>query len=66
METDTALVRAYGIVVLDTVAHVGLHLSFVVDPSNPEREHSIGDTQPFDEVVAIKFGVFVIHLFDSR
>ena len=65
METDAAFVRANGIVVLDAVAHVGLHVALVVSPRDAELVHAIGDAQTLDEVHLIELGVLVVLFFDS-
>jgi len=65
VETDTAFVRADGVVVLYTVTHVGLYLAFVVDPSYTEREDSVGNAQSLDQVVTVKLGVLVVSLLNG-
>ena len=64
MEADTALVGAYGVVVLHAVAHVGLYLTLVVHPCDTERVDAVGDTETFDEVYFVKLGVLVVLFFD--
>ena len=41
MEADTSLIRADGVVVLNTVTHVGLHVAFIVYPSYTELVYSV-------------------------
>ena len=65
VETDAALVRADGVVVLHTVAHIGLHVALVVGPRDAELIHAIGNAETFDEVHLIELGVFVVLFFDS-
>ena len=60
MEADTALVWAYGIVVLDAVAHIRLHVALVVNPVDAELYNAVGHTQTLDEVVAVELGVLVV------
>ncbi len=60
METDTAFVRANGIVMLDTVAHVVLDFAAVVYPTYTEREDAVGNTETFNEVVTLEFGIFIV------
>ena len=48
VETDTAFVRADSVVVLNTVTHVCLNITFVVHPSYTELKYSIRNTQAFD------------------
>lgn len=64
METDTALVRANGVVVLDTVTHVRLNVTLVVDPVHAELYHPVRHTETLDEVVAVEFRMFVVLFLD--
>ena len=64
METDTAFVRADGIVVLYAVTHVGLDVAFVVHPGHAELIYTVRNTQPFDEVHFVEFRMFVVFFFD--
>ncbi len=64
METDTALVGAYSVVVLNTVAHVGLDLALVVHPCNTELINSVGNAKTFYQVSLVKLGVLVIFFLD--
>ncbi len=64
METDTAFVRADCIVMLDTVSHVGLDLTFVIHPSYTEGKNTVGDTKTFDQIALFEFGMFIVSLFD--
>ena len=65
VETDTAFVRADSVVVLYTVTHVGLDVTFVVHPSDAELVYAIWNTQTFNQVYFVEFRVFVVFLFDS-
>lgn len=65
METDTAFVRANGVVMLNTVPHVGLHLTFVVDPGDTEREDAVGNAKTFNQVVTVELGVFVVSFLNG-
>ena len=65
METDTSLVRTDGVVVLNTVAHVVLDLSLVINPRHAERENTVGYAEALDEVVTLKFRMFVVFILDS-
>ena len=64
METDAALVGADGIVVLHAIAGVHLHIAVVISPCYAECEDSVGDTEALDEIVRLKFGVFVVLLLN--
>ena len=50
METDSSFVRTYSIVVLDAVAHIGMHISLIICPGHPKRENPIGNTEPLDQI----------------
>ena len=64
METDTTFVRADGIVMLYTVAHIGLYVAFIIYPSDAELVYTIRNTQTFNQVSFLEFGVFVVLFFD--
>ena len=65
METDTTLVRTDGIIVLNTVAHVILHLTLVINPRNAEREDAVRNTQTVNQIISFKFGILIIDIFNS-
>ena len=50
---------------LDAVAHVVVHLAFVVDPADAEGEDAVGDAKTLDEVFGLKLRVFVIDVLDG-
>ncbi len=60
METDAAFIRADGLVELDAVAEIGLHVAVVVDPCHAESKYSVRFYHPFDDTCLFKFGVLVI------
>ena len=60
METDTAFIRADGIVVLHTVAHIVLHAPLIVDPRHTEREYAVGDAQTLYQIVAFELGMLIV------
>ena len=64
VETDTAFVRADCIVMLDTISHIGLDLTFVIHPGYAERKNTVGDTKTFDQIALFEFRMFVVSLFD--
>ena len=66
METKTSFVRANGVVVLNTVTHIVLHIAFVVHPCYTELNEAIWNTQALDEIVFLKLGVLVILFLDGR
>lgn len=63
METDSSLIGANSIVVLYPIAHIGLHISRIVYPSNPEGVYFIGNDQSLDQVRFLKLWMLVINLF---
>jgi hypothetical protein len=65
VEADTTLVRANGIVVLDTVAHVGLDVTIVVHPSDTELINTIRNAEALDEVDLVELRMLVVLLLDG-
>ena len=65
METDTTFVRADGIVMLYTVPHIGLYVTFVVYPCNAELVYAVGNAKTFNQVGFVEFGVFVVLFFNG-
>ncbi len=66
METNTAFVRANGIVELHTIAEVGLNITFVVHPSNTERKDTVGFNQAFYDFSFLELWMLVIDIFDGK
>lgn len=54
METDATLVRANGIIELNAITEIVLHLAFVVDPGYTECNDAIGLNHAFDNLVAFE------------
>ena len=65
METDSSFVRTYSIVVLDAVAHIGMHISLIICPGHPKRENPIGNTEPLDQIAFFKLDIPIIGIFDG-
>ena len=65
METNGAFVRANGIVMLNTIAHVGLNIALVVYPCYTERYNTIWNAKALNKVGAVEFWVTVVLLLDS-
>ena len=65
VETNAAFVRADGVVVLHTVAHVGLYVAFVVNPCHAELNQSVRNAQALNEVGFLKLGMLVVLFFDG-
>ena len=65
METDTALVGTNGVVVLDTVTHVGLNLTLVIHPCYTELVNSVGDTEALNQINLVKLRVLVVLFFNG-
>ena len=62
METETALIRTYRTVKLNTETSVYLNLSVVINPGNAECDNSFRLYQSFDKACLFIFRV----LFDYR
>ena len=65
METNTAFVGTNGVVMLNAVAHVGLHLTLIISPSDAELNHSVGNAEALYQIIFFKLGVFVVLFFDG-
>ena len=65
METDAALVRTDGVVVLYAVAHIGLHVALVVYPCHTERNDAVGYAKTLYKVCTVELGVTVVLFFNS-
>lgn len=64
METDTTLVWANDVVVLDAVTHVGLYVTLVVNPRNAELNNAIWNAEALNEVGLVKLWMLVVLLFN--
>ncbi len=62
---QTAFVRADGVVVLDAVSHVGLHIPLVVHPCHAELIDTVGHAKALNEVGLLEFRVFVVLLLNG-
>ena len=60
MEAYAALVGANGVVELYAIAQIGLHLAFVVHPSDTEGENAVWLNQSLYDFCLFKFGVLVV------
>ena len=60
VEAQTALVGADGVVELDAVAGIDLHLAPVVHPDHLEGERAVGLHDAFRDAVGLEFGVLVV------
>ena len=72
METDAALVGADGVVELNAVADVVLHLALVVEPGHAEGHDTVGLDHAFHYFIALEFRMLVVdvlygheHFFDG-
>ncbi len=65
MITETAFIRANGVVVLDTVTHVGLDLALVVNPCDAELVNTIGNAKALNQIGLFKLGVLVVLFLDG-
>ena len=52
METHAALVRTDGVVELDAVCIIDLHLTLIVHPCYTEADHPVGGGQPLQQCFA--------------
>ena len=62
METDTALVRTNGHVVLYTVSHVCLYVALVINPRYTECEDSVWNTESLNKISFLKLWVLVVNV----
>ena len=65
VKAQSAFVGADGVVVLHAIAHVGADVAFVVRPGDAESVDTLRNAKALDEVDALKFGMFVVFLFDG-
>ena len=65
MKTDTAFVRANGVVMLNTVTHIGLYVALVVYPCHAERDYAVWNAKALDKVGAVEFRVTVVLFLNS-
>ena len=63
MESYASLIRAYHVVVLHAVTHVGLHVALVVYPRHTEGDYSVRNAEALDKVGAVKLRMLVILFF---
>ncbi len=66
METDTAFIRADGVVELHAVAYVGLHLATVVCPCHTECNYAVRLYHALHYACFFKFGMLVIHILNAH
>ena len=66
METDTAFVRANGVVELHAIAQICLDFTLVVHPRYAERKDAVGFYQTFDNLGLLEFRMLVIDIFDGK
>ena len=64
METNATLIRTYGVIMLHTIAHIGLHIALVVNPRHTERNDTIGYAKTLYKVCTVELGVTVVLFFN--
>jgi hypothetical protein len=52
--------------VLNTITHVGLYLTLVVNPSYTELDDTIGDAKALNQIGLLKLRVLVVLFLDGR
>jgi hypothetical protein len=65
VETQTAFVWADGVVELNAVGEVDVHLALVVDPGHLEGEDAVGLYDALDDFGSLELRVLVVYLFDG-
>ena len=66
MKTHATLVRTNGIVVLNTITHIGLHTPLVIDPIDAKRHYAVGNAKPLYQINSLKFRVLIVHVLYRR
>ena len=64
MKTYAAFVRADGIVVLNTVAHVRAYTAFVIYPRHTESVNAVGDAETLNKVQIFKRRILVVFILN--
>ena len=62
METQTALVGADGVVELEAIAGVDLHVALVIHPNYLEREAAVGFNDALRNAVGLELRMLVVGL----
>ena len=65
METQASLVGSDGVVELDAVACVHLHLATVVGPHHLEGEDAVGLDDSLGDFVSLELRVLIVNLLDG-
>ena len=66
VETDTAFVRADGIVELHAIADVVLHFAFVIKPCDTECHDTVRLDHTLDDFVAFEFRMLIVDILDAH
>ena len=65
METDTAFVRANGIVELYAITQVNLYFTFIVYPGHFECKDAVWLNQSLNQRSSFKFWMLVVDIFNG-
>ena len=66
METNTAFVRANGIVELHTIAEVRLNFTLIIHPRYTESKDTVRFNQTFYNFRFLELGMLIIDIFDGK
>ena len=66
METNTAFVRANGIVELHTIAEVRLNFTLIIHPRYAESKDTVRFNQTFYNFRFLELGMLIIDIFDGK
>ena len=66
METQSALVGAYGTVELHAITDVHMHLALVIHPGHTEGDDTLGFHNAFNQFGLLKPGMLVIHILNGN
>ena len=65
MKANAALVRTDGVVVLNAITHIGLHVALVVHPCHTEGDDAVRYAKTLNEVGTVELGMAVILILNG-